>query len=239
MINFKNKKNRFLIFFFRRYFKYLLKKNFYRINLKGNELLQKMILRSKNENIPIIMILNHPNWWDAAFVIHFSYNYMKMNGYCLMEYKQMAEFKFFNKIGAVPIIRDNARYSLKSLNFIVKSVENKSNLAVVFPQAELVNNSKKPYKFYSGFNYIINKLDNVILICGYLDYRFTTEQRPELYINIFESFHFNSRKTEKSAFINYLERKYELINSDFENDFVKGNLNGFEVILQGRKSLSS
>jgi len=240
MIIFKNKVNRFIIFFFRNYFRLLFRKYFFRINLKGWEILEKNIELSKNSNVPLVFIFNHSNWWDAAFVVHFSYNFIKMNGYCLMEYKQMRNFRFFNKIGAIPIIRENARYSLRNLNFITESIKDKSKIAVVFPQAELVHNSKKPYKFYSGFENIIKKLGDSILICGYLDYRFTNEQRPELFINIFESYIFSGVfYLNKNEFIKSIERKYELINLEFEKDYINGNLNSYQVILQGRKSISS
>ncbi|MBN1632775.1 MAG: lysophospholipid acyltransferase family protein [Ignavibacteria bacterium] len=237
MIEFDNKKNRFLIFFFRKYFEYSFKRNFFRINLKGKELLESTIRKSKSSEIPVILILNHPNWWDAAFVVHFSYNYMKMDGYCFMEYKQMKDFKFFNKIGAVPIIRENAEYSLKSLNFVAESIKNKSRLAVIFPQAELTHNSKKPCKLYSGFYYLMTKIERGIIICGFLDYRFTTEQRPELFVNIFKSYKFNSDGLpEKLSYIKSLETEYELIYDEFEKDFTASNLAGYEMILQGRNS---
>lgn len=237
MTEFNNKKNRFLIFFFRKYFKYSFKRNFFRINLKGKKLLESAISKSKSSEIPVILILNHPNWWDAAFVTHFSYNYMKMDGYCFMEYKQMKDFKFFNRIGAVPIIREDAEYSVKSLNFVVDSIKNKSRLAVIFPQAELTHNSKKPYKFFPGFYYLMKKAGKGIIICGFLDYRFTTEQRPELFVNIFKSYEFNSDGLpEKSSYIETLENDYELTYDEFEKDFASGDLPEYEIILQGKKS---
>ena len=238
MVKFKNKKNRYLIYFFKKYFKYSLKKNFFRINLKGRKLLEETIKKSKASEIPLILILNHPNWWDAAFVTHLIYSYLKMEGYCFMEYKQMKDFKFFNKIGAVPIIRENAEFSLKSLNFVIDAIKNKSLMAVIFPQAELTHNSKKPYKFFSGFYYLMKKTKKGIIICGYLDYRFTTEQRPELYVNIFKSYEYESDGLpEKSSYVNSLEKEYELINDEFERDFTTGNLKEYEIILQGKKSI--
>lgn len=240
MIKFKNKKNRFLIYFFRKYFHFSLKRNFYRIKLKGRELLNEKISESKSGNIPVMFLFNHPNWWDAALVVHFSYNFLKMGGYCLMEYKQMADFRFFNKIGAVPIIRENAGYSLNSINFIADSVKNKNSISVIFPQAELTHNSKRPYKFYSGFYNLIKKLDDVILICGYFDYRYTTEQRPEIFINIFDSYRFDKfNRPDKNAFTNLLERRYEEINSEFEKEFISDSLIRYEIILKGRESISS
>jgi hypothetical protein len=238
MVKFKNKKNRFLIFFFKKYFRYSLKNYFFRINLKGQKLLEESVNKSKSSEIPIILILNHPNWWDAAFVTHFSYNYLKMDGYCFMEYKQMKDFRFFNKIGAVPIIRENAEYSLKSLNFVADSIKNKSRVAVIFPQAELTHNSKKPYKFFPGFYYLMRKIEKGIIICGFLDYRFTTEQRPELFINVFNSYEFHSvGLPEKSSYIKSMENEYEKIYDEFEKDFASGSVKDYEVILQGRKSI--
>lgn len=238
MLKFKNKKNRYLIYFFKKYFKYSLKKNFFRINLKGRKLLEETIKKSKASEIPVILILNHPNWWDAAFVTHLSYNNLKMEGYCFMEYKQMKDFKFFNKIGAVPIIRENAEFSLKSLNFVINAIINKSRMAVIFPQAELTHNSKKPYKFFSGFYYLMKKTEKGIIICGYLDYRYTTEQRPELYVNIFNSYENESDGLpEKSSYVKSLEKEYELINDEFEREFTSGSMKDYEIILQGKKSI--
>ncbi len=88
------------------------------------------------------MCLNHSNWWDAPLLIYLAYCFFKLDGYCFMELKQLKEYPFFNKIGAIPIVKENIRSAFKSLNFAVDIAKNKSKVLAIFPQGELVKKFK-------------------------------------------------------------------------------------------------
>ncbi len=216
----------------------MLRKNFSTIRIKDRINIFKFIKKSESENIPVIFALNHPNWWDAAVVIWLGYDYLKTGGYCIMEEKQILKHPFFLKIGAIPIVREDYRKSLKSLNFAVSLLEKGYESLYIFPQGELSPNENSDTVFYPGISYLINKLQKVNLIYVYLEYKFTTEQRPEIFIDFFRSEEFNTGlKVDKNEFAESMKNNFKEINSEFIEAFSDNKLDSFEVVFRGSISL--
>lgn len=232
------KKNKLYVFFFRKVFRYLLRKNFFSIRIKDRIDIFKFIKNSESENIPIIFVLNHPNWWDAAVVIWLGYDYLKTGGYCIMEEKQIEKHPFFLKIGAIPIIREDYRKSLMTLNFAVSLLEKGYEALYIFPQGELSPNEKYDTLFYPGISYVIKKLHKVNLVYLYLEYKFTSEQRPEIFIDFFRSEEFkDGLNLNKSEFVEKMKNYFKEVNAEFLDAFSNNKLDCFEVVFRGKISL--
>lgn len=216
----------------------MLRKNFFAINIKDSVNIFRFIEKSKSENIPVVFILNHPNWWDAALVIWLGYDYLKTGGYCIMEERQIIKHPFFNKIGAIPIVREDFRKSLTSLNFTVSLLKKKFESLYIFPQGELTPNENRDSIFYSGVSYLIEKLKKVNLVYIYLDYKFTSEQKPEIFIDIFRSEEFNvGLPVNRNEFTSTMKKLFHKVSDEFLEAFSKKELDCFKVVLRGKISL--
>ncbi len=238
MIKLREDKSPFLLFFLKKYFKRLLRKNFQFIFLKNKKLFTDILNYSRDKNIPVILCLNHSNWWDAPLLIYLAYCFFKLDGYCFMELKQLKEYPFFNKIGAIPIVKENIRSAFKSLNFAVDIAKNKSKVLAIFPQGELVKNSKLSFKLHSGLSFLIENLEKCILVLGYIDYRFSLNRKPNIYIDFFK--HYNLEKKDnyrRKEFLKILESDYIYYHQEFELKFLNEYISEFETILSGKKSL--
>lgn len=239
MIKLRENKNSLLIFFFKRYFKHLLKKNFRFIFLRNKNLLTETLELSKRNKIPVILCLNHSNWWDAPLIFYLAYSFFYLDGYCFMELKQLEEYPFFNRIGAIPIAKDNIKSALRSLNFGVQIAKDKNKVLAIFPQGELIKNSMIPYKLYSGIAYLINRLYRCILVLSYIDYRFSLMQKPDIYIDFFKKYHFNlSSNLNRKELIKNIEYDYKDYYLEFESKFTGDVMDDFQIILRGKKSFT-
>lgn len=230
-------KSKILSFFFYKYFGYSIWRNFYKVNIKGLNELKETIQRSDYQNVPLVFCVNHSNWWDAALVCWLT-DYLKLNAYCLMEEKQVREHKFFKRIGAIPIIREDPRQSIKTLNYAADLIRDSNKALWIFPQGEIISNEKLPLIFYNGVSYLIEKLKRVILISTHLEYRFTSEQRPEIYVNFFDKTVFeNTVNINRKDFSACLVKKFEKEINIFKDLFLSKDLNDYKTILKGKISI--
>ena len=216
----------------------MIKKSFYSVRMRNLNDLRSLLQKSSQENTPILFCLNHSNWWDAAFVVWLSIRFLKIDSFCLMELKQLQSNKFFNSLGAIPIVREDARQSLKTLQFATKVINSQNKALWIFPQGEIIPNDIKPYKFYSGISHIIPMLDKVTLVKLFFDYRFTSEQRPEVFIDYFGYEKFTGEiPVDKKQFTRKLELEFEIEKDSLKEKILKNNFGVFEIILQGKKSI--
>jgi len=230
--------NPIIKFLFKNYFKKILKKNFSAIFLKGNSKCLEAINLSKTEKIPIVFTMNHTNWWDGILVPYLAYCHYKLKGFVLMEYKQLKDHPYFNKIGAIPIIREDPRKSFASLKFCINNLKNTSKCLFIFPQGELVYKEKQPLIFFTGAAYIIEKLKKSILININTYIKYKSEQYPYIYIDIFKVREIYIDETfNRKIFTLKTEEEYNNERKKFNIEFEKDELKGYEIILKGRKSI--
>jgi len=230
-------KSKILSFLFYKYFGYSIRRNFFKVNIKGLNELKETIHHSDSHSIPLIFCVNHSNWWDAALVCWLT-DFLKLNAYCLMEKKQVVEHKFFKSIGAIPIIREDPRQSLKTLNYAADLIRDSNKALWIFPQGEIISNERLPLIFYNGVSYLIEKLKQVVLISTHVEYRFTSEQRPEIFINFFDKTVFENIKfINRKDFTACLEKKFEGEILEFRDLFLNSELNDYQTILKGKISI--
>lgn len=229
------KKNKFLTFFFSKYFPQYLSKNFFAVYSKGHNEVKKIL--SQSNAIPKIFVLNHSNWWDGVLIPYLDLSFFQTNGYCLMEKKQLDKNKFFGKIGAIEIVRENSFQSIKSLKTCIEILKSQNTNLYIFPQGKIEENGtgENNFKFEKGIEYIIKNFEKIILINCLVNYKFVREQKPELFLNFFETIELNGIKLDKN-FIQEVESKFRSRQKLFDEEYKTNSLKDYELILKGKKS---
>ena len=233
------RKSKFLISFFRYYFRNSLSRNFSNIHIKGlSEVLSALEISRKN-NRPLIYCANHSSWWDVPVIIYLTYDLLNSDSSCLMEKKQFDVHPYFRGIGAVPIVREDPKDAVRVLSACTDYLNDTGKSLWIFPQGEIIPNGRRPVHFYSGVSHLLEKLRDPILVCTYLDFRFSGNQFPEIYADFFHiNFEVDTTKESRSRFTGQLAEMYEKQIDAFECSFADGTLKDYDVYLKGRKSVN-
>jgi hypothetical protein len=85
---------------------------------------------------PLLVYANHPGFWDG-FVAHQVCRAAGWDGYCLMEERQLARYRFLARLGAFSIRRGDPRSALESLRYAARLLRRPGAAVVVFPEGEL------------------------------------------------------------------------------------------------------
>jgi 1-acyl-sn-glycerol-3-phosphate acyltransferase len=210
------------------YNKHILKKQFYKIHVKGN-------IFNRDMSLPTIMFGNHSNWWDGFLAFYLSFNLWKTDQYLMMDVKQMRKYKFFKWIGAFSVNRESAKESYESVMYATKLLKNRNTMLWIYPQGEMLPNDIRPLRFQNGLSKLLEMTGRINLIPIVFNYEFIMEQRPEVFINISESLAVDDKltKQEKTAYLNKVLT--EMLDSQ-KKDIVNGNLEGYEEVLRGKSS---
>jgi 1-acyl-sn-glycerol-3-phosphate acyltransferase len=235
-INFQ--KSRLFVSFFTFYFKRSLRRNFSKVFVKNLNRTRSVISKAAERNSPFVICANHSSWWDAAVILYLTYDVLRTDSYCIMEKKQFDLYPYFGKVGAIPVIREDARGAMQMLKETSEFLNRTGKSLWIFPQGEIIPNGKRPFHFYPGISYLLKNLNDAPLICSYLDYRFGKEQFPEVYIDFFEASDLAKPQVDARRFTNDLADKFGRQAEKFDLCFSNNDLNGFEILLKGRSSIS-
>lgn len=226
----KTRKNKIFENLFSIYNTKLLKKHFFRVML-----LEEENFLSRPSGIPSIIYANHSNWWDGLAAFHLSKVLWNIDAYVMMDIEQMQKYRFFKRIGAFSVNRNNPREALESIEYSVELLKETNRVLWIFPQGVMQANDFRPIKFYNGVSKIAQKLGEVNLIPAAFRYEFLMEQRPELFISIGKA-----KPFDKSEDIKLLtdDLNTELIKEldSLKNKVINSELNDFKLILQGKPS---
>lgn len=111
---------------------------------------------------PLILAPNHSTWWDGFFVYILNKLYLKKKFHIMILEEQLAKYRFFRKLGGYSIDQVSPKRMMQSLQYTSSILENSDNLAVIFPQGELLPNHTRPIECRPGIGRILKMTDNEI-----------------------------------------------------------------------------
>lgn len=189
-------------------------------------------IKNRNEKIPLIIYANHSSWWDGLIFFEILKS-REFDSYVMMEEKQLAKFKFFRKLGAFSVVRENNREALKSADYavsILKSGNNKTLL--VFPQGEILPNDFRPIRFYNGLSYIVENCEKCNLVPCSVRYEFLNNYKPETFVSFGKMKSLNSAGNfNRKEFTKNLEIRMTENLDGLKSDIIENNLSNFQNIL--------
>ena len=165
----------FIYPFFRFYAGWIIRRHFGRIDIE-NEF--------ADQNLPILLLVNHFSWWDGFFAMYLNVNLLKRKFHFMMLEEQLKKFSFFNLTGGYSI-RKNSKSAVESINYTIELLQDKQNMVLLFPQGKIESVYTADFHFESGIGRIIEKTDGkiqIVFMANLIDY--FSNRKPGLYMYI-------------------------------------------------------
>lgn len=159
--------------FFRNFFRYILWKDFHRMEIIGEYY---------DRGLPLLIIGNHISWWDGFIPYELNRRIFKRRFHLMMLEEQLQKIKFFRRLGAFSI-DPGKRSALQSVNIASDILKIKDNLLVLFPQGEIQSQFKEDIIFRKGWFRILKNASNpvhVLFMANRTDY--LSHRKPTLYM---------------------------------------------------------
>ena len=205
----------------------LVKRRFHALRVENFE-----VLNQRDRKKPLLIYANHSSWWDGL-IIYELLQKAKIDGFVIMEEKQLQNLQFFRKIGAFSVIRENPREAVKSINYAVELLNDKENRALlIFPQGEIKPNDRRPLEFYNGISRIAGKLENCHILPVALRYEFLGEFKPEVFVKIGDLQEFKENgKVESKGLTKKFEIQLTNLLDNLRNEIAEENAANYKKLL--------
>jgi chlorobactene lauroyltransferase len=190
-------------------------------------------LKQKDKRVPLVVYLNHSSWWDGLIFYHLG-KIASLDQFVMMEEKQLKNLQLFRKLGAFSVVRENPREAVKSINYAVNLLKEKTDRTLwIFPQGEIKPNDSRPLYFFHGISRIIEKLGHCRVLPVALRYEFLSEFKPEVFVKVGEIQKFQMNKDfDSKEMTKNLELKLTKLLDNLRNDIAAQNTGSYENIVK-------
>jgi len=170
---------------FLHYIQDLARKRFHAVRVAHGERLQGWDAR-----VPTVAYANHSNWWDGFMGYLLTHKGSGGRFHVMMEERHLARYRFFTRIGAFGVKREQPREALASVRHALDLLAQTHATVWIFPQGVLQANDVRPLAFFPGASRLaaqaIARYGSVRLLPVAMRYEFLQEDRPEALLRIGE-----------------------------------------------------
>ena len=144
------KNNKFFRWFFSRYIKVLIRRNFQAVNYN------RITVAADRS---VLLVANHFSWWDGFILYYLNAKLLKKNFHIIVLKETMQKVKFFKYLGAFSVNK-NSRTVMQTLTYAAQLLNDPKNLVVIFPQGKLYSNFVTGVNFEKGILKVLKQADN-------------------------------------------------------------------------------
>ena len=186
---------------------------------------------------PTIFVANHTNWWDG-FLAYLVGRALGTTFYVLMETEHLARYRFFLRVGALPLNRASAPRAYADLERARGVLAPGAGLWV-FPQGGRRPAAVRPSLLEAGAAHLALTAPGPVQVCPVaFRYGYLGEQLPEAFVWVGESWRVDPGEQGRRALTEEIGRRLgaTLDRLDAARDAEK--LDEFELLVQGASSLN-
>ncbi|MDQ2711195.1 MAG: lysophospholipid acyltransferase family protein [Acidobacteriota bacterium] len=161
---------------FAAYIRFYLQRNFHGLHLLRLADLQKL------EDLPILVCLNHPSWWDPLIALYLSQRFFasrQNRGPIAAE--GLSKYRLFERLGFFGIEKASSRGAARFLHIGQAALSTASGALWVTPQGAFTDARQRPVRIEPGIGHLAHRLNRFAMLPLALEYSFWNERYPEVF----------------------------------------------------------
>ncbi len=131
---------------------------------------------------PILGVLNHSTWWDALVILWLSEVVLGVDGYALMDAKNLRRLPFFARVGAFGVDLDDHGDGARGIRYAVRLLDAPRRAVWVFPEGR-ERSPFEPLELQPGAAAIARIARRAKVMPVGLRYVFGEGERPDLWVS--------------------------------------------------------
>ena len=156
----------------------LIKRRFASLRVAGLE-----HLRERPTDAPLLLYANHSSWWDVLVSVRLN-QLCGLDAYGMMEERQLRQYKFFRRLGAFSVVREDARAAVASIRYAADLLRAGNRALWIFPQGITAPNDTRPLKLFTGAARVIQRAGRAYAVPVALRYEFLEDYKPEIFVRV-------------------------------------------------------
>jgi 1-acyl-sn-glycerol-3-phosphate acyltransferase len=135
---------------------------------------------------PLLVVLNHPSWWDPLIGLVLSRGFAGRDQYAAIDAVAVQRYRFFARLGFVGVDPHSFRGAADFLRTGKAILSQPNTVFWVTAQGRFTDVRERPLALRSGVGHLAARLESGIVLPVALEYTFWTERTPEALIRVGE-----------------------------------------------------
>ncbi|QJW99959.1 lysophospholipid acyltransferase family protein [Frigoriglobus tundricola] len=135
---------------------------------------------------PLIVVLNHPAWWDPLIGIVLSRAFADRDQFAAIDAVAVRQYPFFRRVGFVGVDTKSLRGAAEFLRTGAAILSAPRNVLWVTAQGRFTDVRERPLALQSGVGHLAARLPAGTVLPIALEYTFWTERTPEALVRVGE-----------------------------------------------------
>lgn len=165
---------------FRRYVLRYVRKHFHAVRLSNTSHL------IPDDGSPLLMVLNHPAWWDPMIGVVLTDLFPAYTHYAAIDAEMLKKYKAFNKIGFFGVDQTSLRGAAEFLRTGTAILSESKRAVWVTAQGDFADVRKRPLNLRSGVGHLAARLTRGWVLPIAVEYTFWTESKHEALVRVGE-----------------------------------------------------
>ncbi len=136
---------------------------------------------------PLVVITNHPSWWDPVISALLSTRYPERRVFAPIDAKALESYRFFKKMGFFGVEQGTARGAATFLRVARRVLMEPDAILWVTAQGRFTDPRQRPVRLMPGLGHALARFDgNATVLPIALEYPFWDEKSPEALVHFGE-----------------------------------------------------
>jgi 1-acyl-sn-glycerol-3-phosphate acyltransferase len=133
---------------------------------------------------PLLVVLNHPSWWDPLLGLILSGLLPDREHYAAIDAVAVQKYRFFTRLGFVGVDTRSLRGAAEFLRAAEAVLSRPNRVFWVTAQGRFADVRERPLAIQSGVGHLAARVPNAVVVPVALEYPFWTERTPEALVRI-------------------------------------------------------
>ena len=185
-------------------------------------------------DLPVIVVVNHPSWWDPLIGIQVSSLFPEHTHYVPIDAKELQKYRIFRRLGFFGVEPGSARGAVTLLRTAEAIFTQPKTMIWITAQGEFRDVRRRPLELRPGVGFLASKLERGIIIPLVLEYSFWTERTPEAFARFGPPLDIASTKLDSREWTDHIERAMTTAQDELSAEVMRRDPKEFETLLSGR-----
>lgn len=188
---------------------------------------------SIDPDLPLIIVLNHPSWWDPLICILLSNLFAERAHFAPMADEALARYSFFSRLGFYGVEQGTSRGAVHFLR-TTQAVLARPNTAVwITAQGKFTDARARPPRLRRGIGHLARRLDRGVVLPLALEYPFWSERLPEALARFGEPITIPKPDLGPDDWVETIERHLSSVQDALATDALSRDPRNFHTLVSG------
>jgi 1-acyl-sn-glycerol-3-phosphate acyltransferase len=159
--------------FFTRYFQRWMSKSFHAVRLSVTGRPPTL------DGVPLVVVLNHPSWWDPLFGMVLADLFPGYKHYVPIDARALKQYRIFEPLGFFGVEVGSAEGAIAFLRTASAVLSQPHHALWVTAQGHFCDPRVRPVQLRPGVGHLLRRLDRAVVVPLALEYPFWQERFPE------------------------------------------------------------